>query len=204
MPHLLDADYRARLITEVFVDLVSQHGVRGPSVRALAAGVQVAPSTLLHHLGTQRRLRHVVAAVLADRLEMEAERVVAGGDHVGLLPHDALPGSRERHQAWLGVQAVALGDDDVAAVVRRHDLVTLALAHRLSPVRVAPTPWDRLDGWARDEPLADHDVLRLALVEGLRQLCTRRVRPVPVAQAVRVLVALLPRRPAPATAADAA
>jgi AcrR family transcriptional regulator len=134
-----DLTGRAR-IRDAALEEFAAHGVRGATIRGIAARAGVSPALVQHHFGTKDRLRRACDAHVLGYIRREASAA---------LHEDALndPGYlREALRTAPRVQrylARALVDDSPDAAALFDDLVALTAQNLADPPDATSTPYER-------------------------------------------------------------
>lgn len=118
MPRKIDYADRGDMIMDAVRRVVLRGGLPALTVRAVAAEVEMSPSSILHQFDDKSRLLRV-AAVSAGRTRLRAIEGGARRSGLGAL----LPSDREqldRDRVWLAFVELARSEPDVAQVVGHH------------------------------------------------------------------------------------
>ena len=143
MPHAgpppEDLTGRAR-IRDAALEEFAAHGVRGATVRAIAARAGVSPALVQHHFGTKEQLRRACDSYVLGYINREAVAAVED-DALADPAHLAeLLRSAPRIQRYL---ARALVDGSPAAATLFDDLVALTARHLCDPPDAISTADER-------------------------------------------------------------
>ncbi|GGD09218.1 hypothetical protein [Nocardioides daphniae] len=163
---------RGEAVRVVMTDLVLGHGILGLSIRRVASGVGIAPSTLVAQFTHRKRLVTWFSATASRRRQRQMEWRAARDGWVGLLPRD--PESLEAESIWSAVSELGRTDDEVGDVVqgRHEELCDLVRA------------LGRGEGRSLD---SDDVELVVAGLDGLRRAMVRQLEPMPLDRASRLL-----------------
>lgn len=134
-----DLTGRAR-IRDAALDEFADHGVRGATIRGIAARAGVSPALVQHHFGTKDRLRracdeHVLGSIRAEATAALREDALADPAFL----QEALR-TAPRIQRYL---ARALVDDSPEAAGLFDDLVALTAQSLADPPDATSTPYER-------------------------------------------------------------
>ena len=168
MPRFLDHATRANDVIDAASRLIVAGGVQGISLRAIAAELDLSPSTLSAQYTNRERLVRVTAGGFIRRWAAQISARTVREGALGHLPADEsdLSGTR----VWLAWCEVARTAPDVGLVVGtalREERESLA--------------------WALGYPPEDDVALLSALIAGLREAICRSLDPLPVGLARHLL-----------------
>lgn len=174
---------RGGVVHAAMSDLMLTHGVTGLTMRAIAAGTGIAPSTLVNQFTGRRRLLSWFAAWTArERLHVWDDQVFRHGLG-GLLPRS--PEALALESVWAGIAELGRRDDPVSEVVHLHVDEERSFVLRFLADRAAERGEPVAPGWR--PPDADVVPLLTCLLAGLREVMVRRRDPLDAEEATRLL-----------------
>lgn len=163
---------RGEAVRIVMTDLVLAHGILGLTIRSVASGVGIAPSTLLAQFTHRERLLTWFSVTTGKRRRRQMEWFEGRHGWAGLLPRDG--DTLETESTWSAVSELGRTHEVVGEVV--HHQHEELCAH----VRVMLR-----EGGVHPEP--DDVELLVAGIDGLRRAMVRQRDPMPLDQAARLL-----------------
>lgn len=174
---------RGGIVHAVMSDLVLTRGIPGLTMRAIASGTGIAPSTLVHQFSGRRRLLTWFATWTArERLRAWGAQVYRHG-LAGMLPRDGEALALE--SVWAGVAELGRRDDPVSEVVDLHGDEERSFVLRFLADRAVERGEPVAPGWR--PPDADVVPLLACLLAGLREVMVRRRDPMDPEEATRLL-----------------
>lgn len=169
---------RPDAVHAVMQRLAAERGLSAFTLRAIAADVGIAPSTLVAQFTHRRRLVTWFGVVSGSRRLARWDRALDRRGLAALLPHDR--DDLEAEAAWAAVVEMGRTDEVVGGtVLLREEEERTLIAHVLSEEE--PSPVRR---WRQD---SDEVVALAALLVGLRGAMVRGQDPMPLADALRLL-----------------
>lgn len=136
MPSVMDP-HRGEVVYASMAALMLREGVEGLTMRPIAEGARLAPSTLVANFTHRQRLTSWFCSVTSRRRLQQWDRWTDRHRLGGLLPRDEE--ALELESIWLGVRELGRWRDDVAGIVEFDEenetgCIGALLARRLDPL----------------------------------------------------------------------
>lgn len=183
MPSTMDPR-RGEVVYASMAALMLQHGVEGLTMRPVAEGAGLAPSTLVSNFTDRRRLLAWFCVTTSRRRSRHWDAWAERHRLAGLLPRDGE--ALEIESIWSGVCELGRRRDDVADVVKGADEAERKWIRRLLAERAVDrgenVVWG--SGW---KPDPEEVTMLVTVLAGLRAAMVRRDDPLALVDAVSLL-----------------
>lgn len=165
-------------------ELVLEGGIQALTLRRIASGIGIAPSTLVTQFTDRARLVHWFCVTMAKRRTWRLDGSAGAGSMERLLPRDRE--GLDQESVWSAVCELGRTDESVGDIVQGHHAEVRHVVAYVLRVRAAQE--GDLDDVGRVvAPDPDEVALLAALLEGLSAAMVRRLDPMPLAEATRLL-----------------